>query len=614
MHIWFICWPDWHIATPVLDQRTANHAREGCHWNSDDAGRMQEDEKRVSHKQKGRLVSMRTSFVLLVVVLLVGMLVLPANAIKVYVNPSIQTSNYSPDGAYQEGSNMQDVASRLVSKLQGRGFEARNSGWLSLDAACVDSNNWGSNCFVALHTDATGGAWSSAHGSRGFFYQSSGGWHDDRCVNFAAAITNRMTQKFNAFGRGYNLGTQADYPWCGWNMYAIAPWNTAAMPATLIEGLFHTNWDDVYSVLLTTAGRDAYAQGVFEGICDYYGWSYTTGSKPRPCVSNNADGRLEVFARGRDGAMYTACVLTGGGWSSWINMGGSLRGDPCVARNQDGRMECFCVGTDGAIYHAYQTTANGTWSGWSSMGGNCPGNPTVAANSDGRLEVFVRGTDNRIYHQWQLSPNGSWNGSWQVLGTANCNYDPAAITDPSGNIHVFAIGTGGTMLECKETPTWTDFVGIGRDAQGNSWKSTPACGKNQDGRIEVFAIANDNTIQHRWQTSAGQGGYSGAATLGGSWTHAPQVFPDQNGCLQVFAVGSTTNLYTQYQTSPNGGWASGWANLQGQWGGDPGIGMNSDGRDEIFMVGNDPYMYHCWESAPNGAYGGWSTLGPNTIF
>lgn len=42
--------------------------------------------------------------------------------------------------------------------------------------------------------------------------------------------------------------------------------------------------------------------------------------------------------------------------------------------------------------------------------------------------------------------------------------------------------------------------------------------------------------------------------------------------------------------------------------------MNADGRDELFMVGNDPYMYHSWESSPNGPFGGWSTLGPNTIF
>jgi len=82
---------------------------------------------------------MRALLAFLFVLVLTACLIAPGNAIKVYVNPSIQTSNQSPDGSYNEGYAMQDVANRLMTKLTNRGFSARNSGWLSLEAACNDA-------------------------------------------------------------------------------------------------------------------------------------------------------------------------------------------------------------------------------------------------------------------------------------------------------------------------------------------------------------------------------------------------------------------------------------------------------------------------------------------
>jgi len=195
---------------------------------------------------------------------------------KIYLNPSIQTSNHSPDGVYEEGSNMQDVATRCASRLAARGFAVKNSAWKDLGTACSESNAWGSACFIALHSDATGnGGWVSTHGTKVFYHQSSAGWHNDTCVSFADQLCHKLVSKFSAFGRGYDMGTWADYPWCGWNMYVIAPWNTSAVPAVLVEGLYHDNWSDVYNVLYVAAGRQAYADGVYEGVCDWYGWNYS---------------------------------------------------------------------------------------------------------------------------------------------------------------------------------------------------------------------------------------------------------------------------------------------------------------------------------------------------
>src|SRR6266498_3883098 len=46
------------------------------------------------------------------------------------------------------------------------------------------------------------------------------------------------------------------------------------------------------------------------------------------------------------------------------------------ARNQDGRLELFARGADQALWHIWQVAPNGGWSGWESLGGELTSNPT----------------------------------------------------------------------------------------------------------------------------------------------------------------------------------------------------------------------------------------------
>ena len=61
-----------------------------------------------------------------------------------------------------------------------------------------------------------------------------------------------------------------------------------------------------------------------------------------------------------------------------------------VGGNQDGRLEVFARGGDGAVWHNWQTAPNNGWSGWDSLGGWID-RISVAGNADGRLEIFARG-------------------------------------------------------------------------------------------------------------------------------------------------------------------------------------------------------------------------------
>lgn len=558
--------------------------------------------------------TMSTSAALWLVVLSLALLVGPAHALKVYVNPSIQTSNYSPDGAYQEGSNMNDVASRVVAKCQARGFEVRNSAWMDLGSACADSNAWGADCFVALHTDATGGGWSSAHGTRAFYHQSSSGWHDDRNIAFAAAIANRMTARLAAYGRGYNLGTQGDYPWLGWNMYAIAPWNTYAMPATLIEGLYHTNWDDVYGALLVAGGRDAYAQGVFEGICDYYGLPYG-GSKPTPSVFTNPDGTLEIFCRAADSSVWHCWQTSPNGpFSTWASLGGtSVVSDIAVAKNLDGRPQLFCRGGNGSQLWTQYRDSNGVWSGWLLIGGTTvKDTPDACPNADGRIQVVVRGGAAGT-EAWTCYQTANNTNSWSALQGAGSAQDytgaPSIVRVPDGRIQFHfptnAKACKGAFETAANGTTWATY-----SLGGTTVLSNTEAIINQDGRQQVFCRGGYGADMYTsYQTSPG-GNWQPWVYMG--WNGAtgnPGACKNQDGRLQLLIRGGTggTQLWTSSQVAANSNTWNSFASLGGSSvASDPAAGVSADGRMFGFIVSTDGTVWSVNQTAANSTT--WTTF------
>jgi Repeat of unknown function (DUF346) len=67
------------------------------------------------------------------------------------------------------------------------------------------------------------------------------------------------------------------------------------------------------------------------------------------------DGRLEVFARGPDNALWHRWPKKlGGAWNDWTSEGGPIHSDPAPGRNKDGRMEVFALNADGVLMHTWQ--------------------------------------------------------------------------------------------------------------------------------------------------------------------------------------------------------------------------------------------------------------------
>lgn len=573
-------------------------------------------------KWEGKQKMNRNIIVLLITIgVLVGCLApRPAVALKVYLNPSIQTGNYSPDGTYQEGSNMQDVASKLLNKLQNRGFEARSSGWLDLGPACSDANSWGANCFVGIHTDSTGaGGWTSAHGTRGFFHQNSAGWHDDRNIDFAGHIAGKMAEKFNNdnWGRGYNLGTQADYPWCGWNMYVIAPWNTNALPATLIEGLYHDNYDDV-QLLKTDLGRDAYARGIFEGVCDYYGWNYSNPSQWWNSPTCQSGGKVLVFARATNGhvMMCSQTATNSSTWTAWTDLGGSMQGRVRLSVNSDGRVEIFARGTDNALWHNWQTTpAGSTWNGWVSLGGTLAGSPSVKRNLGGRIAAYVVFSDGAAHHIWENSANSSTSySSWALVGGSNLTGDACTAINEDGRLEVYARGVSNNIYQNWQNVADSGWNATGNPALGGSLipGSSPDVVSNQDDRLEVHVRGTDGKMYmcyHNWSGWS----WTGWGSMGGpgcGLTGNPSSIHNADGRLEIFSVGADHAVWKNFQnTKPGGGWYGWYSHGLTDATGDVVLAREPDGKLIVFVLKTDGTCYKMRQSVAGQSWEAWGNIG-----
>jgi len=211
--------------------------------------------------------------------------------------------------------------------------------------------------------------------------------------------------------------------WSGWQ-----PHGTPAAPVVGPPAAVRTGDGRVQVFVVDTRGALwSIEQNAPAGA--WSGWN-SFGAPPgglddRPAVARSGDGRLELFVRGSDGALWHRWELgvgPGAGWSGWTSHGsggGGFIDHPDMHRSADGRLEIFITGRDGAVWHQWQTAASNGWSGWFSHG--APGGglgaaaPAVSASGDGRLELFGVGADGNLWHKWQTAASNGWS-NWASHG------------------------------------------------------------------------------------------------------------------------------------------------------------------------------------------------------
>jgi len=191
----------------------------------------------------------------------------------------------------------------------------------------------------------------------------------------------------------------------------------------------------------------------------------------------------------------------------------------------------------------------------------------------------------------------------------------AAGVHNDGRIEVFAVTpAGGITNRCETVPNglwsgWSDFnpaKGFGFAARTIS----VATGRHADGRLEVFAVMSDGSVQNRFETTA-DGVWSGWNVFAPAHSaRALALGVHADGRIEMFAVTPTGGMSNRYETAPNGAWSA-W-NEFGPQGVAEAVSAagHADGRLEVFAVMSDGSMRNRCEMTANGAWSEWDVYGP----
>jgi hypothetical protein len=222
----------------------------------------------------------------------------------------------------------------------------------------------------------------------------------------------------------------------------------------------------------------------------------------RPKVVSWSQDRLDILARGLDGACYHKW-WDGASWgpsvTDWQYLGGEFGGDVTAVSWAPDRLDIFCRGLDGHLYHKWWD--GNSWgpgplvTDWQSLGGIIAGNPACVSWAPGRLDAFARGLDGGIYHQWS-SGGQNWSG-FQPLGGQMAG-SPTVVSWAPDRLDIFCRGLDGSVNHkwwdgAAWGPSVTDWQSLGGVIQGDptavSWAAD---------RLDIFARGLDGACYHKW--------------------------------------------------------------------------------------------------------------------
>ena len=313
------------------------------------------------------------------------------------------------------------------------------------------------------------------------------------------------------------------------------------------------------------------------------GGGVTAGSSP--AVVKQLDNTLAMFIPGATpttDVYFKYQTSPGGGFSSWIDLGGAGITSLQAAKNPDGSLQVFGLDGSGNLWRDTQNAPNGSWSGWSEVSGETlePGF-VVVPNGDGRLIVIGVSTasSHDVYNTWQQDPGGSF-GGWTNMGNmggASTDYVLRAARDLDGKVELFGIGYNGDVWHDWQPASggWHGWADLG------TMQIQPGfvVGQNKDGRLVLLGVdaASPYHVFNIWQSKVNvDSAWTGWTDMGlpGGVTLNPRLMVGTTADfrMQLFAIGNDGNVWTDWQPT-SGGW-DGWSASGTDLGG-PGLTWSS---------------------------------------
>ena len=192
---------------------------------------------------------------------------------KVYLSPSDQESNVYAYGNTTEAVQCGRIAEACRAALERSGVEVKVGHMISMAQKCSESNAFGADLHVPIHTNAFNG---KVMGTRMFCY-SAGGKGMAACKAIFARLAPITP------GESENIQVNADY-------YEV---RVPAAPTAYIECEFHDTVEGAKWIVENTV---LIGETIARGICDYFGVKFV--EKPKPVEPEKKD----VLYRVRIGA------------------------------------------------------------------------------------------------------------------------------------------------------------------------------------------------------------------------------------------------------------------------------------------------------------------------
>lgn len=179
-------------------------------------------------------------------------------ATKIYLSPSDQVSNKYAYGSTNEAVQCRRIADACEAALKRCGFEVKNNKTSSMASRISESNRWGADLHVTIHTNAFNGEVS---GTRLFCWNKNGaGYKACQAVfNALAPLTP---------GTSENVTARQD----------LAELRDTHAVCTYIEAEFH-DVPDVAKWIIENV--ETIAEAICKGICNYYGEPYVAPQPPK---------------------------------------------------------------------------------------------------------------------------------------------------------------------------------------------------------------------------------------------------------------------------------------------------------------------------------------------
>lgn len=176
---------------------------------------------------------------------------------KIYLSPSDQTANKYAAGNTNEEKQCERIADACAVALKRCGFNVKNNKTASMTARIAESNRWGADLHVPIHTNAYN---KKVAGTRLFCWSKSGeGYKACKAIfNVLAPLTP---------GTSENITARQD----------LAELRDTTAVCCYIEADFH-DVKDVAKWIIENV--EVIGEAICHGVCDYFGVAYVPKDLP----------------------------------------------------------------------------------------------------------------------------------------------------------------------------------------------------------------------------------------------------------------------------------------------------------------------------------------------